>query len=506
MTQNSPTASGETGLVTVLFTAYLDRDRLDRWIDSNYDDEVVDFGFNTEPTIVGRLQSVLARVRTGTTQLVTDGGRPVDGSETQDEAVERVVFAEPYDEMPAKLEVLVGDAGFIVPASRRFPFKDRVLVQFDENKTGRAGGERHWIPEYCLDPEVRTDGGRSVDGSYRVNGHDFEVVLEFEGSVNVQCRECLLREHIAADRDDPEDYLDLMTPECQIEWLRRPDGEFHGVALRNASGFSGRELIGVKEGGDTGNGEVANTVRIYDDDRHQLASLLDMREWNRRALHTDTDRSDNLMADGGAHSDNGYQPNFGEQIVRGQLELKIQKRFSGHYNPTLVYFNGEWHYPITAETTFCGKEIPDPVIAVRNGEYGGPSTMGCATCRPPVAGVNKHDLKRQITKFLNSPMNKSGSFRRQALLEILMVLEERHRVEERLQPTEDNQGQETAIEQPDGDLVTDGGQLLQPSESSGSLAEYVEENREDVEALAETDLPIAKFMHRILDRYDRGEL
>lgn len=148
-----------------------------------------------------------------------------------------------------------------------------------------AAGPDDEIP-YGDPPDYATDGGTEVSGRYQVNGHDFEVVLEFEGSVNVQCRECLLREHIAAERDDPEDYLGLMTPECQIEWLRRPEDGFHGVALRSASGFSGRELIGVSEGGDTGNGEVANTVRIYDDDRHQLASLLDMREWNRRHQHT----------------------------------------------------------------------------------------------------------------------------------------------------------------------------------------------------------------------------
>jgi len=120
---------------------------------------------------------------------------------------------------------------------------------------------------------------------YRVNGHDFEVVLEFEGSFNVQCRDCLVREHVAAERDDPEDYLELMTPECHIEWPRRPDGGFHGVALRNASGFQGRDLIAVDS-----DGEVTDTVRVYDDDRHALASILDLSEWNRRALHTGIDR------------------------------------------------------------------------------------------------------------------------------------------------------------------------------------------------------------------------
>lgn len=66
---------------------------------------------------------------------------------------ERVVFSEAYDEMADKLEVLVGDHGFVVQASRQFTSDGRVLVQFDENRTGRPGGERHWIPKRCLQPE-----------------------------------------------------------------------------------------------------------------------------------------------------------------------------------------------------------------------------------------------------------------------------------------------------------------------------------------------------------------
>lgn len=64
----------------------------------------------------------------------------------------RVVYGESYEDMPEKLDVLVGDSGFIVPASRSLPPDDRFLVQFDENKTGRPGGERHWIPKRCLQP------------------------------------------------------------------------------------------------------------------------------------------------------------------------------------------------------------------------------------------------------------------------------------------------------------------------------------------------------------------
>jgi hypothetical protein len=86
---------------------------------------------------------------------------------------------------------------------------------------------------------------------YRFNGHEFEVVERYEdqGSEIIQCSECLIRE-VLDDDDDPEEYLDLMTEECHIEWLRQPDGGFRGVALRNQSGFPGRQLIAVDSDGE----------------------------------------------------------------------------------------------------------------------------------------------------------------------------------------------------------------------------------------------------------------
>lgn len=115
---------------------------------------------------------------------------------------------------------------------------------------------------------------------YRINGHEFAVAEEYEnqGAKKVECRECLCQE-VLHDGDDHEDHLELMTPECNIEWLREPDGGFHGTALRNACGFSGRELIGVREGGKLGNGEVVDSVRVYDDDAGLLASMLDQQNW-----------------------------------------------------------------------------------------------------------------------------------------------------------------------------------------------------------------------------------
>lgn len=109
---------------------------------------------------------------------------------------------------------------------------------------------------------------------YRYNGHEFVVVEEYGDDELVECRECLIREVMEAD-DDPEDRLKLLTPECHIEWLREPDGGYHGQALRSASGFSGRELIGVNS-----DGEVVDSVRIYDKDAHRLTSILDASTWD----------------------------------------------------------------------------------------------------------------------------------------------------------------------------------------------------------------------------------
>jgi len=110
---------------------------------------------------------------------------------------------------------------------------------------------------------------------YRTNGHEFKVQTEFDGDEMVQCNECKLKELIRED-DDAKDHLELMTPECHIEWLRKPDGGFRGIALRNGSGFSGRQLIAVDS-----DGEITDTVRVYDDDAGLLASMLDKSQWEK---------------------------------------------------------------------------------------------------------------------------------------------------------------------------------------------------------------------------------
>ncbi|WP_247005096.1 hypothetical protein [Halosolutus gelatinilyticus] len=131
---------------------------------------------------------------------------------------------------------------------------------------------------------AETDSDQVRSGTYRVNGHEFEVVAEYEGEETVRCANCMVHEHLYEDKD-AQDYLELMTPECHIKWLREPDGGFRGVALRNTSGFSGRELVAVDS-----DGEVTDRVRVYDDDTGLLASLLDQSEWKRRERHTGTEQ------------------------------------------------------------------------------------------------------------------------------------------------------------------------------------------------------------------------
>ena len=121
---------------------------------------------------------------------------------------------------------------------------------------------------------------------YRVNGHEWMVAQTFDHSDSeiLQCRECLCKAALDPD-DDPDDYLGLVTDECQIVWLRDPAGKSHGIALRNRGGFRGRELIGVREGGKLGEGEVVDSVRVYDDDAPELASLLDKQNWDEVAKY-----------------------------------------------------------------------------------------------------------------------------------------------------------------------------------------------------------------------------
>lgn len=123
-----------------------------------------------------------------------------------------------------------------------------------------------------------------------------------------------------------------------------------------------------------------------------------------------------------------YTTMQGREIVRDQLGLEIDQRFLGAmYDPTLVFIEGEWHYPMTKATTYCGRDIPEPVTAVKNSNWSGPSTKACSECRPPVGGMTKRSVRRQIEKYLDNSTTKSGGFTKEALVEILKHIEKAHR-------------------------------------------------------------------------------
>lgn len=86
---------------------------------------------------------------------------------------QRVRFAEPFDGMPNEIDQLVGDTGFVVRPIQKLMFDGKVLVQFDENKTGRPGGERHWIPASALrQPTETCDAcGRESEETF-LDGHN----------------------------------------------------------------------------------------------------------------------------------------------------------------------------------------------------------------------------------------------------------------------------------------------------------------------------------------------
>lgn len=124
-----------------------------------------------------------------------------------------------------------------------------------------------------------------------------------------------------------------------------------------------------------------------------------------------------------------YEPLDGREIVREQLALEMDQRFLGRYDPTLVFLDGEWHYPITAEETLCGREIPDPITAVKNSGFSGPSTQACSECSPPVGGMTKRSLRRQIVKYLDDGETTTSGFSRDTLEEILEAVEKHTRAE-----------------------------------------------------------------------------
>jgi hypothetical protein len=124
-----------------------------------------------------------------------------------------------------------------------------------------------------------------------------------------------------------------------------------------------------------------------------------------------------------------FEPMRAEKTVRQQLELYVRDRFKYDYDPMIVFADGEWHYPLTAEETICGKEIPDPVPATKQGEWSGPSTKSCKACRPSPGSPSNRDLRRRIVGMLPTGDTNTNGFDKSALLAIVESLEERERRE-----------------------------------------------------------------------------
>lgn len=114
---------------------------------------------------------------------------------------------------------------------------------------------------------------------------------------------------------------------------------------------------------------------------------------------------------------------LGREIVREQLQLEIDQRFLGRYDPTLVFIEGKWHYPISSTRTLCGMSVPEKVTAVKNSDFSGPSTKACSECRPPVGGMTKRDLRRQIVKFLDDGETNTSGFSKDTLESVLAAVE-----------------------------------------------------------------------------------
>lgn len=109
---------------------------------------------------------------------------------------------------------------------------------------------------------------------------------------------------------------------------------------------------------------------------------------------------------------------------REELREAIESRFDGDYNPTLVAIDDEWHYPIEENETRCGLPIPDPVTAVKNSHFSGPSSFGCRECGVSIASPTKHDLQNQIRLMVGTDHNRAAQFNREDLLAIVQNLEE----------------------------------------------------------------------------------
>lgn len=65
--------------------------------------------------------------------------------------LQSVKLVREYEGMPDDKRVLVGDTGKLINPVPELSPGGKILVHFHNNKTGRRGGERHWMPTDCLE-------------------------------------------------------------------------------------------------------------------------------------------------------------------------------------------------------------------------------------------------------------------------------------------------------------------------------------------------------------------
>lgn len=129
----------------------------------------------------------------------------------------------------------------------------------------------------------------------------------------------------------------------------------------------------------------------------------------------------------------GYDPSHGHPTAREQLAFDLKGRYKNHFDPTIVWVNGAWHYALTATETLCGVAIPDPVRAAHQSDWPGPSSVACRDCRPTVGRINKRDLRSLVLQFTDADRTATNTngFTRDGLLAILQRLETYERLQRR---------------------------------------------------------------------------
>lgn len=109
--------------------------------------------------------------------------------------------------------------------------------------------------------------------------------------------------------------------------------------------------------------------------------------------------------------------------TRKELQNRIADRFEGDYSPSLVYIEDEWHYPLAADVTMCGRRIGTEPVLVRQEEFGGPSGQACQDCGVPMGNPNSRDITNRIRLILGLEFPGPDRFNKDERLAILQAVE-----------------------------------------------------------------------------------